>query len=331
MNELATTESAPLAPATQSAHMLAHAKEHYNTLVEFVKLVMRDGIDYGIIPGTSNKKVLLKPGMEKLATLFGLSARPTLLEKVEDWTGADHGGEPFFTYRYRMELWKGDYVAGSGEGSCNSWEKKYRYRSTVFSCPQCQNETLKKGAAKFGGGYYCDAKSGGCGARFQDNDQRVPKSGTAQKNPDPAEQANTILKMAQKRALGAAVLVTVNASEFFTVDPDDRETIDANFEVLSPEPPKTPIIDPLQKGRSNASPSETPAVSNPPAGEFSFNSKGKRRVNGQDAGWNFFAGEKKYWTADEAVKEFCVRTMGQVLIVEAKTDGEIIEARLKSV
>ena len=62
-----------------------------NALVEFVKAVMVDKTDYGVIPGT-DKPTLLKPGAEKLNTLFGLSSRFTIIEKETDWTGKDHGG-----------------------------------------------------------------------------------------------------------------------------------------------------------------------------------------------------------------------------------------------
>jgi hypothetical protein len=40
-------------------------------------------------------------------------------------------------------------------------------------------------------------------------------------NPDIADQVNTVLKIAKKRALVDAVLLAVNASEFFTQDIED--------------------------------------------------------------------------------------------------------------
>ena len=40
-------------------------------------------------------------------------------------------------------------------------------------------------------------------------------------NPDVADQANTVLKMAEKRALVAAVLIATNISEYFTQDIED--------------------------------------------------------------------------------------------------------------
>lgn len=56
-------------------------------------------------------------------------------------------------------------------------------------------------------------------------------------NPDPAELVNTIDKMAQKRALVAATLIAVNASEFFTQDVEDySDIIDGEYEAQPPQP-----------------------------------------------------------------------------------------------
>jgi hypothetical protein len=201
------------------------AWERRAAMVEFVKAVMVEGVDYGTIPGAS-KPSLQKPGAEKLSTLFGLT--PTFhRESVEmDWTGRDHGGELFFLYDYKCKLWRGDVLMGEGEGSCNSWETKYRYRQAERSCPNCSKPTIRKSKPRDGDkappGWYCWAKIGGCGAQFKAGDAAIEQQQTGRTtNPDPADQVNTICKMAQKRAFVAAVLVAVNASEFFTQDLED--------------------------------------------------------------------------------------------------------------
>jgi hypothetical protein len=60
-------------------------------------------------------------------------------------------------------------------------------------------------------------------------------------NPDIADQVNTIMQMAQKRALVAATRIAVNASEFFTQDLEDfanGEIIEGSFkDATPPEPP----------------------------------------------------------------------------------------------
>lgn len=194
--------------------------ERRNAIVEFTRKAMKGGVDFGVIPGTGTKPTLLKPGAEKLCTLFGLSARFSITDKIEDWTGSQHDGEPMFYYSYKCALWYGNHPVAEGEGSCNSHEKKYRYRSGERVCPKCGKANIRK--SKQGGGWYCWAKLGGCGETFADGDTTIESQSVGQVlNPDIADQVNTIQKMAQKRALIAATLLAVNASEFFTQDMDD--------------------------------------------------------------------------------------------------------------
>src|ERR671938_678900 len=68
----------------------------------------------------------------------------------------------------------------------------------------------------------CFRKQGGCGAKYADGDQAIEGQQTGRVfNPDIADQVNTIQKIGQKRSLVAAVLIAVNASEFFTQDIED--------------------------------------------------------------------------------------------------------------
>lgn len=130
------------------------AVDRFNHVVEFVRTVMREGVDYGVIPGT-DKPTLLKPGAEKLCTLFGLTSRFEIIRSAEDWTGADHNGEPFFFYLYRCRLHRGDMIIAEGDGSANSWEQKYRYREAHRKCPQCAEAAIIRGKSEFGGGWIC--------------------------------------------------------------------------------------------------------------------------------------------------------------------------------
>lgn len=195
--------------------------------VELVQGIMSEGTDYGVIPGTT-KKTLLKPGAEKLVSFFGLSPSFEDVQVTEDWTGAAHNGEPFFYYRQRCHLSRDDRRIASADGSCNSWETKYRYRKADRVCPNCDKPAIMR--SKFPPkdnpsatpGWYCNAKAGGCGASFPATDPAIVNQQTGRvPNPDPAEIVNTLLKMAQKRAMIAATLIAVNASEFFTQDMED--------------------------------------------------------------------------------------------------------------
>jgi hypothetical protein len=203
------------------AMSIESAVERYTAVTEFVSRVLRREVDYGVIPGTE-KLTLLKPGAEKLTTFFGLSTRFRLIERIEDWTGAEHDGEPFFYYLYRCRLCRGDLLVAEADGSCNSREQKYRYREAHRLCPDCKQPAIIKGREEYGGGYVCFRKKGGCGAKFLTGDPVIESQPVGRvPNADIADQVNTIQKMGQKRALVAAVLIAVNASEFFTQDVED--------------------------------------------------------------------------------------------------------------
>lgn len=212
------------------------AVERRKQITEFIKQIMKPGTDFGIIPGTGDKPALLKPGAEKLTTLFGLTKKFTILEKVEDWDGSDHSGESFFYYIYRCGLYRGDMLIAEADGSYNSHESKYRYRKAERICPNCGQPAIIKGKAEYGGGWLCYAKKGGCGAKFKAGDPAIESQEVGRVfNPDVADQANTLLKMAQKRALVAATLLAINGSEYFStkempgVDEDDAPPTDAEW------------------------------------------------------------------------------------------------------
>jgi len=232
MNELTVTQQDNyLSPVVN----VTTALTRYQDMKDFIEKVLHPGIDFGMIPGTNTKAVLLKPGAEKLAAFFGLTVTYEIVEKVTDWTGKDHG-EPFFYFFYKVKLLRQGIVAGEGEGSCNSWETKYRYRKSERVCPGCGAEAIIKGKAEYGGGWICFAKKGGCGAKYKDGDPEIENQQTGRvPNPDVADIVNTIQKMAQKRALVAAVLNATNASDWFTQDVEDY-VVDGSFtEVKEPE------------------------------------------------------------------------------------------------
>lgn len=219
---------------------ITQAKQRRQAIIDFVGGLMVSDVHYGKIPGTK-KDTLMKPGAEMLTTFFGLAPRFVAESVIEDWTGADHDGEPFFYYRYRCELRRGDTVAGDGIGSCNSWEGKYRYRNASKTCPNCGSEAIIKGKAEYGGGWLCFAKKGGCGSKFRDGDQAIEGQKTGKvKNDNPQDIVNTIDKMAQKRALVAATLIAVNASEFFTQDVEDMDFGIVEGEIIQEGKPQVP-------------------------------------------------------------------------------------------
>ncbi len=200
-------------------------------LREFVARALKDGIDYGVIPGTertdpktgevTGKKVLHKPGAEHLCQLFRLRPNFVGLSIREDFeTG-------LFLYRYECQLIhiQSGLVVGTGIGSCTTFESKYRWRKGTRKCPECGKEAIIKGKVEYGGGWVCFKKKDGCGAKWEDGDPVIESQIVDRVvNPDIIDTANTVDKMAQKRALIAATLITCGCSEYFTQDLEENET-----------------------------------------------------------------------------------------------------------
>lgn len=223
---------------------------------QFIKGVMVEGEDYGTIPGGQQKKVLLKPGAEKLCSIFGMSVTYHAGTVIEDWTGENHGGEPLFSYEYRCQLSRGPRFMGEAVGSCNSWESKYRYRWVSEDIAKQRpdfEKLLKRGGTKtiFEPIFALDKAETtgkyGKPKEYWDRFRAAAEDGTAVHttkklgtrtfdgwqmtvdetqyripNPDIADVINTCQKMAQKRALVSAVLVVTNCSDAFTQDLDDE-------------------------------------------------------------------------------------------------------------
>ena len=195
----------------------------------FYRNVLKPDIHYGVIPGTKNP-TLFKPGAEALLSAMALHAETgDECPPVVDVTGKDHDGEPFiqFVRWCRISRQTGPTMNDRIEiakltGSCNSWEPKYRYRDEQRACPTCGGPHIIKGKQEYGGGWICFKKKGGCGAKFSDSDPAIEKQTTGRiANPDILELQNTILKMADKRALIAATLVATGCSDIFTQDVED--------------------------------------------------------------------------------------------------------------
>jgi hypothetical protein len=263
-------------PQGMPAMEVVSAVERYKLLNSFISQVLREGTDYGKIPGAGDKATLLKPGAEKLAMFFGLSPTFEQVRSVEDWTGKDYNGEAFFYYLIKCRLTKNGQIVAEGDGSCNSRESKYRYRGGERVCPACGKATIIKGREEYGGGWLCFAKKGGCGAKFGAADKTITEQQTGRiLNPDPADQVNTILKMAEKRALIAATLIAVNASDYFTQDIEDLpgfgEIVETQVRIVEPEKrqsaPTAPDPEPPSDAefRKLTSATEERAVGKPPS------------------------------------------------------------------
>lgn len=216
-----------------------------------VRRELKDGLDFGVIPGT-NKPTLLKPGAEKLAKLLNCYDDYEIIERIEDW------GKPLFRYLIRctlIEMSSGTKVS-SGLGECNSYESKYRYRwieeenlplgvrkedlksrdgrKTLFEFDfalEKRETTGKYGKPREYWDAFDKAVKDGTARRVEKETKSGKKMfgremtiGTTQyqaPNPDIFDQINTILKMAKKRALVDAALSAGRLSDLFTQDLED--------------------------------------------------------------------------------------------------------------
>lgn len=180
-----------------------------------MKAAMKEGEHYGVIPGTQ-KPTLLKPGAEKLCLTFRLDPQ---YESTETMQG-DH-----LTVKTKCTLYHiiTGMRMGSGEGSCSTKESKYAFRDAKRKCPVCGYEAIIKGKEEYGGGWLCFRKQGGCGQKFEDGDEEIEGQTIGKvANENLADQYNTVLKMANKRALVAATLNVTAASDIFTQDMEDQ-------------------------------------------------------------------------------------------------------------
>lgn len=188
-----------------------------NQFQKVVRSCLVQDLDYGVIPGT-DRPTLLKPGAEKITKLLGLSDTYEIVDRQEDW------GKPFFRYLIRCTLKtiRDSVVISEGMGECNSYESKYRYRDAKRKCPSCGAEAIIKGKQEYGGGWLCFKKQGGCGAKFADGDTAIEGQSVGKvENEDIYSLVNTILKMAEKRALVDAALHAGRLSDVFTQDVED--------------------------------------------------------------------------------------------------------------
>jgi hypothetical protein len=100
---------------------VADVRSQVNKIQSLMDAVMQKGQHYGVIPGTSGKPSLLKPGAEKLCFVFRYAAEFSI-ERM------DH---PELHREYIVTCTLKDTtgrIVAQGVGSCSSMEKKYRYR-----------------------------------------------------------------------------------------------------------------------------------------------------------------------------------------------------------
>lgn len=182
----------PQGSSNPAATVLTHAK----TVQEVMKSVMKTNVHYGTIPGGGDKPTLLKSGAEVLCMTFRIA---------DQYEVADLSTPGCIRYRVScvaVHQTTGE-VLGTGLGECSTDEEKYRWRKAVckeeFEATPADMRRVKYGR-KQGGHYTVD-----------------------QVRTEPADLANTVLKMACKRAKIAMVLNVTAASDMFSQDLEDLD------------------------------------------------------------------------------------------------------------
>lgn len=223
-------------------------RSQVNLMQQIMREIMHKDEHYGVIPGTGTKPTLLKAGAEKICLTFRLDPQYEIEQKQE-------GQHLTIVSKCTLYHIPSTQRFGSGMGSCSTKESKYAYRQASKKCPECGNETIIKGKEQYGGGWLCFAKKGGCGAKFGDEDKRITDQPTGRiPNDDLADQYNTVLKMANKRSLVAAVLNATAASDIFTQDIEDMP------QYAEPQPKTAAQANPPQAAENPPSAEPAPAV-----------------------------------------------------------------------
>jgi len=175
---------------------IAVIKRQFAHLHELMADVLKKDEDYGVIPGTGKKPTLLKPGAEKICTMFRLDPQFEVLRRELD--------DDFILFDVKCDMYSitTGRRLGSGLGSCSSREEQYMWKKAnskeEFEATSPDRRRIKIALDR-------DGKT------YNVNQIRM----------NPYDVMNTVEKMACKRALVAATLITTNASAIFTQDLED--------------------------------------------------------------------------------------------------------------
>lgn len=214
MNAVVELKQGALAQTQNPGRMaVAEIISHVALVQEVMKAVMKPDIHYGVIPGT-DKPTLYKQGAEVLCMAFRVADS----YQVEDLSTAD-------TVRYRVTC-LGTHqttgtVLGAGMGEASSGEEKYKWRKAwdeEFDATPANMRRIKHGKYK-----------------------------TKQVRTEPADLANTILKMANKRAKIAMTINVTACGDMFGQDLEDmdaalREHLTRREGEEHPEQPAAPPV-----------------------------------------------------------------------------------------
>jgi len=192
----------------------ADVLEAQNDTRAMIKAALQEGRDYGVVPGTE-RPTLLKPGAERTALAFGCYyGEPEIIERE-----IEHDRR--VEWVKRKKKWRNEFK-GDREFT---WEEEsgvssglYRYVVRVPVINRADGSVVGSGI-------------GACSSMESKYVDR------------PRDSENTILKMAHKRAVVSAALITFGLSDEFTQDAEDlaaNGVIDADDPAAGEPKPKCP-------------------------------------------------------------------------------------------
>ncbi len=197
----------------------AEVKAHVQLIQQVMQAVMVPKTHYDTIAGCGDKPVLLKPGAEKILTTFKIGTDL----RVEDLGDG-------YDFRYRVTI-RGFHIptgntVGYGVGESSTKEKKYAWRRSM-----CQAEFDE--TAETRRRIYWKPKKDKNGYNIKGEAEQE-----LQVRQDPSDLANTVLKMAKKRAMIDLCLTSTACSDIFVQDIDDEDVADNVRNQQEPQPPR---------------------------------------------------------------------------------------------
>ena len=198
---------------------------------EVTKAALTEGVDYGDFPGT-DRPALLKPGAEMLLLAAGLGFRIT---KIEDEDARLHAG-----VTYRVSVHRGGLTVSECDGYAGYDESRF------YTSAEAAEKRERANASKY--------RRPANPARF--TEYKAPW--------------NTLVKMAQKRALVGATLNATAASGLFVADVDDAQDRSSGDGGPAGGPPEPPAAerDRGRRGTTTGTASNAPQEAPPPAADY---------------------------------------------------------------
>jgi hypothetical protein len=181
-----------------------------NQIQRLMNDVLQKGVDYGVIPGLpkDTKPSLLKAGSEQILAMFRIAVEPL----VEDLSTED-----CFRYRVTCRLTdtRTEAFLGAGVGECSTNETKYKWKRT-YSQKEYEATPPDRRRSKW--------------VSYRDDHGQPQEVEQWMIRQEPADVANTVLKMAKKRAQIDGTLTVTGASSMFSQDLEEDELADERTE-----------------------------------------------------------------------------------------------------